>query len=360
MKITILAFCFLFTIQLKAQTAEDSIINFIKAHPSTSSFFAIKNNKVLGNYNENTVMPMANMYQLLVAMEFAKQATYKIIDTAERINLKQVVKYYFENANVDNYEQWLGKMLMQKKVQNNTISLMEICNGMMEFGVLANTEYLMDKIGFDNIKSSIQSYNLKNHDAILPPVGALAMFQNRTNITEKKMLKSIDLLTEEGYCKLSFVMHLAVRNDSTFKAKIPKNFATPKVLETWSDRLPQATTKSYATLLQNIVEEKMLDAKYYKMLRKVLELKNNTANINNKWDRYLNFKTNTHKVFANAIFCKAKDSKETVLLVYTCYNLKPNELAQLQLWQSKLNDDFLITSNFQQLLQNTILAATPK
>jgi D-alanyl-D-alanine carboxypeptidase len=325
-----------------AQSVSDSMLLFFKNHPKTTSFFAIKNNAIISAYNETEIMPMANMADLLVAMEFAKQATYKIIDTAERINLKEIVKYYFENANVDAYEDWLSAMLVQKKVDNNKVALIEVCYGMLHYGVMANTEFLMDKLGFDNIKSSLQSYNLKDHEAIMPPVGALALYQNRTNISEKKMLKAINDMGEEEYCKMAFVMHNAIKYDSTFKNKIPKQLTTEKVLQMWSYRLPGGSAKSYATLLQTVLQEKMLDAKYYKMLRVILEapLKNN--NVQNLYDRFGTKNSTTPSVIAKAQFGKLKNGDE-VVFVYSCSNLNAKELTSIKNWQALFDND--ITTN---------------
>ncbi len=326
----------------QAQSVSDSMLLFFKNHPKTTSFFAIKNNSIFGAYNETAIMPMANMSDLLVAMEFAKQATYKIIDTTERINLKEIVKYYFENTNVDNYEDWLSAMLVQKKIENNTVALIEVAYGMLQYGVMANTEFLMDKLGFDNIKSSLQSYNLKDHEAIMPPIGALALYQNRTNISEKKMLKAINDMGEEEYCKMAFVMHNAIKYDSTFKNKIPKKLTTDKVLQMWSYRLPGGSSKSYATLLQTVLDEKMLDAKYYKMLRIILEssMKNNL--ISTTYTRFGVKSTSVPTILAHAQFCTAK-SGDQIVFVYSCTNLSVMEMGNLKRWQPQFNND--ITTN---------------
>jgi D-alanyl-D-alanine carboxypeptidase len=330
-KIWIFLFAVLVSSFLQGQSLADSMLVFFKNHPKTTAVYAIKNNTILAGYNETKVLPLATMSDLLVAMEFSKQAAYKIIDTAERVSLKELVKYYFEDTKIDNYELWLSTMLMQKKVNNNTVSLLDVVHGMLQFGVLANTEYLMDKLGFDNIKSSIQSYNLTDHEAVMPPVGALALYQNRVHTNEKKILKAIDQMDEQAYCKAAFIMHTAIKNDSTFKTKSVLKIKNNALLQMWSERLPQASVKTYANLLQTVLKEKMLDPVYYRMLRVVLEWPMQYAEVSKLFDRFSRKGSVTNTVFSQAQYGIVKGNGEMVL-VYTCVDLKPQEMQQVTRW----------------------------
>ena len=325
---------------ITAQTQADSMFAFFAKHKKTTAIYVIKNNVIAANYNGTDVMPIATMPNLLVAMEFAKQAAYKVIDTTERVNLKEIVKYYIENTKADTYEDWLTQMLVQKKVENNTVALIEIVHGMLQHNSLALSEYLMDKLGFDNIKSTLQSYNLNDHDAIMPWVGALALYQNRTNANEKKMAKAISDMNEEGYCKNAFLMHVAIKNDSMFKTKSFNKQLSDRFLLMWSDRLPQASTRTYATLLETVVKEKMLDAVYYRMLRKIIETPNQKY-----FARYSTNLTTTKNVLAQAQYTVDAKGNETVI-VYTCTELKPMELQQIKRWHTDFENEIITTTTF--------------
>jgi D-alanyl-D-alanine carboxypeptidase len=338
-------FVLFFAVTTYAQSVADSMASFFKQNPKTTSIYVIQNEVNVVGWNENETLPIAAMSDLLVAIEFAKQSAYKIIDTAERVPLKAIVKYYFENTNQQEYETWLAAMLTQNKVKDNTVSLMDVAQGMLQYGAQPNTEYLMDKIGFDNIKSSIHSYNLNHHTPIMAPVGALALYQNRVNTSPKKMLKAIDNLSDEEYCKSAFLMHLAIKNDSTFKNKLPKQFLDAKVLTMWSDKLPQASTKNYGQLLQTIVKEKMLDAIFYKMLRKVLEWPMQYSTVTALFDRFSMKGSATINTFSQAQYGKTKDGKE-IVLVYTCAALKPAEIQQLTRWHQQFELQVFTNTDF--------------
>lgn len=330
---------------LCAQTGADSMAAFFKQNAKTSAITIIQNNVNIVGINESKVLPMATTSDLLVAIEFAKHCAYKLIDTAEIVPLKEIVKYYFENTSQKEYEIWLAQMLSQNKVKDNGVSIMEVVHGMLQYGVQANTEYLMDRVGFDNIKSSLQSYNLNDHTAILPPVGSLALYQNRVNANEKKMMKAIDDLDDEAYCKSAFLMHLAIKNDSTFKNKLPKKFLDTKALTMWSDKLPQSSTKTYANLLQTILKEKMLDPVFYKMLRKVLEWPMQFETVNKLYSRFMMKGSNTINTFSQTQFGKTKDGKE-IVIVYTCTKLKPQQIQQLTRWHQQFEMELFQNPDF--------------
>jgi D-alanyl-D-alanine carboxypeptidase len=332
-----------------SQSAADSMLQFFTAHTKTCSVYALNNNRLIGALNESEVMPIASMWDLLVAMEFAKQAAFKLIDTAEPVNLKEIVKYYLETEKTDSYENWLADMLVQKKIRNNTISLMEVVRGMLQYGALANTEFLMDKLGFDNIKSSIKSYNLTDHTAVLPPVGALAVYQNRTKTSEKSMLRAIENMNEEAYCKAAFLMHLAIKSDSSFKLKITKKISDEKILKMWSNRLPQASTSTYGNLMRSLLDEKLADTAYYKMMRLVLEWPMQNPAVNSKYNRFFIKGSTTTDVFSQAQYVKGTGGADKIL-VYTCTALKPAEMLQLNRWHGQFDNQVFTDPAFQKKL----------
>ena len=319
----------------KAQSAADSMLAFFKANPNTTAITVIKNNTLLTNYNGNAILPMAHTANWLVALEYAKQATYNLIDTAERINLKDVVKYYLNNPIQDTYEHWLASMLVQKKIVNNTVSLGQVVQGMIQYSALAYSEYLMDKLGFDNIKSSTKSYNLTNHTVILSPVGALALYQNRTNTSPKKILSAISKMTEEQYCKLAFIMHSAIKNDSTFKDKMPKVPINEASNYMWANKLPQGSTSSYAALLLAILQQQMLDAKYYVMLKAIVEPLLSSNSINKTYSRYAVNNSITTNTIAYSQF--VRNETDSYLIVYFLSKPNANNKAKLLQWQPTFN-----------------------
>jgi D-alanyl-D-alanine carboxypeptidase len=361
MKISLLViFCFLGSYSI-AQTQADSIANFIIKNKKKCALYIIKDNAQILAHQENNTVPIATLSDLLVAIEFAKQSTYKVIDSGEKIPLKEVVRYDIAEKVLPEYENWLTYLLVSKKVQdvNTSVSYADIANGMLQYGVQPCTELLIEKIGYDNVKSSIVSYNLTGHSTIALPIGSLALYQNRKGVTEKKVLQAVNDLDDDGYAAASYVMHLAIKGDSLFKNKIPKDFGNAKTMITWSNNLPQGSLKSYGNLLQSIIKEKMLDARFYRTLRPILEWKMNDKNIATIFDRYMQKTSTTINTYTNALFSKSKVGKEQVM-VYTFFDLSPSDKAMISRCATSFDDKLANDIAFVKKIQSGLSVKSKK
>jgi D-alanyl-D-alanine carboxypeptidase len=326
--------CIVAYFHTNGQNFADSMSAFFQKNKNTSSLICIKNDTLIINWNTKKIMPTAGMSNLLIAFEFAKQAAYKVIDSAEMIPLKELARYYLPGNKNDMYSDWLNMMLATKKVIDGRIPLIEVPKGMLQFGSAALAEYLMDRLGFDNIKSNIQSLGLTGHSAIVPPSSSLSLFQNRTNTNKKKIEKAIKKMEEEEYCKSAYLMHLAMKNDSAFKLKFGTLNAGKDFIKMWSDRLPTSTTLAYGQLLQMIVKEKTFDKVIFQTLRKILEWPMQYPTVTNMFQRFSMVGSATPFVFTQAQYGITKNN-DAIILVYICENLSDNDYASLARWHQQ-------------------------
>lgn len=317
-----------------AQNNADSMLAFFSSHTNTSSIICIKNDTLQVNWNTREVLPMAATSNLLVAYEFAKQAAYKVIDTAEWVPLKDLARYYLPGNKTDQYGDWLGMMVAMKKTDEGRVKLQEIPIGMLQFGSPALAEYLMDRLGFDNIKSNLQSLGITDHSAIVAPVSSLVLFQNRVKTNPKKIKKAIEKMGEEEYCKSAFQMHLAVKNDSLFKNKIGPLTVTREFMRMWSDRLPQSNTLSYGQFLQMVMKEKMFEKNIYQHLRKIMEWPMKFPTVTNLFNRFSMTGSATPFVFSQAQYAVTKNN-DSIIVVYTCVDLDEKDYSALARWHQQ-------------------------
>lgn len=317
-----------------AQNLPDSMLAFFSKNKNTTSIICIKNDTLQVNWNTRQNMNTAGMSNLLVAFEFAKQAAYKVIDTAEMVPLKDLTRFFLPGNKNDQYSDWLNFVMGFKKTVDGKISLLQVARGMMQFGSPALAEYLMDRLGFDNIKSNIQSLGLSGHSAIVPPSSSLSLFQNRANTNVKKIRKAIDRMDEEEYCKSAYLMHLAMKNDSAFKIKFGSLNAGKDFIRMWSDRLPQSTTLAYGQLLQLFVKEKTFDKPIFQQLRKVLEWPMQFPTVTKMFQRFSMTGSSTPYVFAQAQYGITQNN-DSIIVVYICENLKEAEMNALARWHQQ-------------------------
>src|SRR5881398_861232 len=100
-----IAGCLLCT-SLHAQSAADSLLNFILKNKERSSLYMLKNDYEFAKLNEDKLMPLAGAANIMVAVEFAKQAAYNVFGFNARIPLSDITKYYLPNTDGGAYGTW--------------------------------------------------------------------------------------------------------------------------------------------------------------------------------------------------------------------------------------------------------------
>ncbi len=333
------------TILISAQTTADSLLNFIKANPSRSSLYLSQNDTVLAHLNENKMMPLASTVKILVAVEFAKQAAKKVFDENEMISLQELDKYYLPNTDGGAHPNWIAYERRIGHIKEQSIALINIARGMIMFSSNANTEYLMDLVGLDNITNNNELLGIKKHTRIFPLVASLFLFQNPRKKSEEFVLKGINSLSEEQYCRYAYDMHKALKFDTILKSKFRPQDLTRKMQKAWSDRLPASTTKDYVNVSKTLNKRKVFDSATYIVLAKVLETL--TENPTNKqWLLHAGTKGgSTAWVLTKALYATTKKNTR-IEMAYFFNNLSGNENQMLQGWMNSFELSVLSNSNF--------------
>ena len=77
--------------QLKPAVA-DSFLHFIQTNKDRSSLYMTRNDTIIAYLNESQLMPLAGTVQLLIAIEFAKQAGDAIVEKNSYVLLSELEK----------------------------------------------------------------------------------------------------------------------------------------------------------------------------------------------------------------------------------------------------------------------------
>ncbi len=346
--ISSIIFCFIFSLSSSiaySQSNADSLLNFIKQNKSRSSLFLRKNDTVIAQLNENNLMPLASTVKIIVAIEFAKQAAHNVFNKNEKIPLSELDKYYIPNTDGDAHPKWIGYEKSLGNIINDSVKLIDVARGMIIFSSNANTEYLMDILGFDNVQNNLQLLGLKKHTPIYPLVSSLFLYQNPKNLNEDKIIKEIKNLSDENYAKASYLIHRELKNNSNYKKSFRPQDLTLKMQKEWSDRLPASTTKEYVQLCSILNNRKYFDDNTYTVLSDVLEtLMENAAN--KAWLSHAGMKGgSTIFVLTKALYATLKNGTE-IEMAYFFNNLTGEENARLQKWMNDFEIKVLTDDNF--------------
>ncbi len=313
-----------------AQNNAENLLSFIKQNKAKTAFTLVENDSVLVKLNDNKLMPLASTVNILTAIEFSKQAAKSTISVYDLVAIGQIERYCIPGYDVITFKNWIAYETDKGHIINDSIQLLDVARGMMMYSCNANTEFLMEILGLDNINNNIQLLGLKKHSVIYPTAAALFMYQNPKKTSEKNIIKGINNLSEEQYCRFIYDMHKALAYDTLLKTRYRQEDFTKNLEKKWSDKLPASTTKDYARLCHIINNRTYFDEETYTVLSSIMEsFMENSAN--KKWLKHAGGKAgNTEWIITKAIYGTTRTNKRVEMaLFFNNLTLQENEMLQL-------------------------------
>jgi D-alanyl-D-alanine carboxypeptidase len=334
--------------QLKPAVA-DSFLNFIKANKERSSVYITRNDTIISYLNENKLMPLASTFKILVAIEFAKQVGSYLIDKNMYVPLSELDKYYLPKTDGDAHPNWLAYERKNDHIRNDSVRLIDVARGMIMYSSNANTEFLLDVLGVNNVRSNVSLFGLKNHTAIFAPPASLLMYQNPKDIDEDKILKAISKIKDEEYARHVYSLHVQLKHNPEFKSSFRPQDLTPEMQKVWSDRLPASTTKDYARLANLLNNRKYLSEEAYKVISEVMEYLMEYQSFQNAFKHYGAKGGNTAFVLTHVTYLKTKLNDRMELAIFFNH-LTPKEEAMLSRQMDPFEAQVIFDESFRKKL----------
>lgn len=334
---------------VKAQTGAEAFLNFILKNKDRSSLYLIKNDYEYAHLNEDKLMPLASTVKILVAIEFAKQAAYNVFSFNTPVALSDINKYYLKNTDGDAHPNWLSYERRLGNIKNDSIKLIEVARGMIMFNSNANTEYLMDMLGFGNVQNNIRMFGLKPHTQIYPTASSLFIYQNPKKLPEDKVLKEIQNMPDSEYYKAIYTIHKELKFDEKYKDNFRPQDLTLKMQKLWSERSAASTTKQYAKLCRLINSRLVLNEKTYGLLAKLLETLMESPT-NKSWLKHAGMVGgSTAFVLTRALYATLKDGTKIEMAMFF-NDLTQQENEKLQAWMNDFELKILKEESFRKKL----------
>ena len=328
----------------------DSFFNFINTNKNRASVYITRNDSVIASLNENKLMPLASTVKILVAIEFAKQSMSELINENSYVHLNELDKYYIPHTDGDAHPQWLKYAKENKLIKADSVKLVDVARGMIMFSSNANAEYLMDLLGFDNVKDNIALFNLKQHTAIYPFVSAMFLYQIPKKSTEDKLIKSLGSLSDKKYSMDAYDIHMQLKEDGNFKATFRPEQFSMKLQKLWSDRLPSSTTKEYVELVQALNKREVLDEDAFFPIGEVLEFPMENKAFQSVFKHYGVKGGSTGFVLTHVIYFTMKNGTRMELAIFL-NDLTQQEEQKLEGWLDPFEAQIIFDASFRDKLK---------
>lgn len=264
--------------QIDRKTEQD-VLEFLVKHPDCSSVVAIENGQVIIDYQSDVKRPLASVLKIVIAAEFAEQAAQGMIQPDEMISLTDLNRFYIPRSDGNAHPSWLehlGQGSVDESKDFSFVPLIEVAKGMIQFSSNANTEFLMEKLGLDNINRRISALGLSEHDPIYPISSAMLIYAHlikNDRLSSRQAEIAMKNLSDEQYvAKAKQLFEMIHRQSETISDLNSVKFPLSSQA-VWSDRLPRSTAKEYAQLLQSTQNGERLSPKALPIFYNIMERK---------------------------------------------------------------------------------------
>ncbi|MEO6254819.1 MAG: hypothetical protein ABIO79_16030 [Ferruginibacter sp.] len=323
----------------------DSFLNFIKVNPNRASVYISRNDSVIAHLNENQLMPLASTFELLVAIEFAQQSAHETINENSYVRLEDLEKFYMEDSANHADSLWRAYLKAHNEIKDGSVKLVDIARGMIMFGPNANADYLMDILGFDNVKDNITLFKLKQHTAIFPLAGSMFLYQIPKKSSEDKLVKALNKYSVKTYSIESFYNHVDLKDDPTFKATFKPEQFTAGLKKMWSEKLPASTTKDYVEIAKALNNREVLNEESFFPIGEIIEYPMETKAYQNKYKHYGAITGSTSSVFTHVFYYTAKNGFKAEAAIFF-HNLWPTEVKRLEEWLAPFKEQLIADPGF--------------
>lgn len=302
----------------------DKLAQFFKDNPERTSLYLTVNDSLLVAYEDDRRMPLASTVKTILAIEFAKQASFGQLDPNEMVELGEMRRFYIAHTDGGAHPAWLNRVEQQGLSTDGKVSLHEIAKGMIWYSSNANTEYLMMRLGLDNINNRLDSLGIADdHDPIYPFISSLYLYGDH------EQNKEVAELNINQYRERSHEIFGTLQQDTTIKTTFDISSLSMRAQEIWSDNLPASTTSAYADIMDKMNSREFFSSKVHSTLDPVMEvIMTNPAN--QEWLDHSGMKGgSTAFVLTKALYATTKDGTK-IELTYFLNDLSVLESTSIQ------------------------------
>ncbi|MCM3706351.1 MULTISPECIES: serine hydrolase [Cytobacillus] len=348
--VLILAAALAIFVYLKGKSSGDpeSIIGYVQEHKNTENMALVirHNDEDWVNINEDVPLPLASTVKIIVAIEYARQAESGKIDPKEKVDLKTLETYYVPKTDGGAHQAWIDSLSEEAE----SVPLSEVANGMIAYSSNANTDFLLNVLGIENVNELADELKLPSHEKMYPIVSALYIpmeLMEEEGFTKEEALNELKGMTLEEYRTRAIEIHQKWESQPPNEREKAK---AVKVLDMdfqriWSDRLPRASAGDYADLMRQLNSKNSLSKEVHSYLDPVLEqLMKNPSN--REWLRHAGQKGgSTAFVFTISMYATDKEGNRTEMAFFA-NDLNNAEFKVLSRNMNSFQLEFLTNSKF--------------
>ncbi|AGC78502.1 D-alanyl-D-alanine carboxypeptidase [Nonlabens dokdonensis DSW-6] len=309
---------------------DDYVARFALENPDKSAMLIVRNDTVLIQQNIDKQMPLASTVKLIIAIEFAEQASKGLLNPDEKIAKEELLNYYVPNTDGGAHINWADSD--ETLEYGDSIPLKHIAKGMIQYSSNANTEWLMERLGLENINKQLVKLDFKHHSPIYPIVSSLFISDIYfKNLSKQELINKLNDLSEEQYIQYALEIHEEMKNDSEFR-KQPLD-SNEDIQRVWSNRLPAASASDYFSLMKKLNSKTYFNEQTQTILDEIIETSMHYKSVKEFYQHLGSKGGSTLFIMAQALYAQDQKGNRTEM-VYFFNNLEPQERKKMTMSMS--------------------------
>ncbi|MFY0606769.1 MAG: serine hydrolase [Cyclobacteriaceae bacterium] len=237
-----------------AQSMED----FVNANPNKVSFCVIINDSIEFGRNQYRMMPAASLSKTIIALEFIYQVASGDQSEEAMVSMSDIDYLAIGDSN---YKNWKKQIKQDQLVKNDQIALKYVVQGMIRYSANACADYLINRLGLENINNRIRLLNL-THEPIFPFTASLLHAFNYCDMDKSAFIADAKKWNKEEYLDQVVLLHDRIMTDPKFWKETKKRIKKSRYSDTdydsiWTNSFSQSTAYAYARLIADINKRKL-------------------------------------------------------------------------------------------------------
>ena len=306
------------------------------------------NRKPWLDINEDVNFPLASLTQIVIALDYAKQAAAKEINSEKTILVEELERFYIPKTDGNAHENWLTSLNHPTEV-----TLKQVAEGMVEHSSNANTDYLIYHLGIDSINKTLNELELTAHDDIVPITPQLYLPVKLMNegMSKDEAFKYIEALPRKEYEEVV----LAAFNDwcltpptKETKSKI-YSIMSMSFQKMWTNKLAKSNTKDYVKLMGKLNRETYYSKEVYSHFTPLLRYK---MKIDPEIKHYAQKAGAT--AYAISLVSYAETVSNHIELTYMLNDLNTVEQTLIRGTVERFQTDFMVDPDFRRKVKEVL------
>ncbi len=262
------------------KTPED-FLEYILMHQEDVSLVAYE----VGNYDKGVFLnadrkrPLASTIKILILIEYAHQVDRGILSPEDLVNLADIDIYYLPNTDGNAHPNALKEFQTKGYITaDQKIKLQHVATAMIRYSDNAASDYLIQRLGRDNLNNLPEILQIENQDVPLPFIGQFLSWGNTDrgkNTIER--LQRYQEMQPADYADEVYQLTIKWRDNQEFRRNTIKQIKSTKWLSFKEQQaMAQAlncggTASCYALLMEKIYNSAILSQSTVQIVRKYLE-----------------------------------------------------------------------------------------